>query len=244
MILYLTSSPCIDGADRAILNPANGFVQRLKADLPQNPRCLFIASRPEDRPRTCEFVSHMFLAFAEAGMPFSDYRILDGQNSANAAELIEQSDLIILAGGHVPTQNRFFQDIRLKELLEEYPGVILGISAGSMNCAALVYAQPEVPGESLDPDYHRFLPGLGLTKLRILPHYQKERHMILDGQRLYEDITYYDSYAHTFYALPDGSYFYIHDEHTLLCGRGYRLRNGILELLTEDDEMLPFPEML
>jgi dipeptidase E len=114
MILYLTSSPCIDGADRAILNPANGFVQRLTADLPQNPRCLFIASSPEDRPRTCEFGSHMFLAFAEAGMPFSDYRILDGQNSANAAELIEQSDLIILAGGHVPTQNRFFQDIRLQ----------------------------------------------------------------------------------------------------------------------------------
>ena len=26
MILYITSSPCIDGADRAILNPQNGFL--------------------------------------------------------------------------------------------------------------------------------------------------------------------------------------------------------------------------
>ena len=34
MILYLTSSPCIDGAPRAILNPANGFLDRLRADLP------------------------------------------------------------------------------------------------------------------------------------------------------------------------------------------------------------------
>lgn len=244
MILYLTSSPCVDGADRAILNPANGFLQRLKADLPINPRCLFIASNPKDRPGTCEFGSHMFTAFAEAGMPFSHYRILDGQNSHETAEMIAESDLIILAGGHVPTQNRFFRNIRLQELLEDYPGVILGISAGSMNCAAMVYAQPEEPGESLNPDYRRFLPGLELTKLRILPHYQKAKHMILDGQRLYEDITYYDSYGHTFYALPDGSYFYIHDEHTLLCGKAYRLRNGILELMTEDDEMLPFPEMV
>lgn len=244
MILYLTSSPCVDGADRAILNPANGFLQRLKADLPANPRCLFIASNPKDRPGTCEFGSHMFLAFAEAGMPFSAYQVLDGQNSHEAAEMIAASDLIILAGGHVPTQNQFFRDIRLKELLEDYPGVILGISAGSMNCAAMVYAQPEEPGESLNPDYRRFLPGLELTKLRILPHYQKAKHMILDGQLLYEDITYYDSYGHTFYALPDGSYFYIHDEHTLLCGKAYRLRNGILELMTEDDEMLSFPEMV
>ena len=33
MILYLTSSPCIDGADRAILNPANGFLAELKQAL-------------------------------------------------------------------------------------------------------------------------------------------------------------------------------------------------------------------
>lgn len=243
MILYLASSPCIEGADRAILNPANGFLARLKADLPKNPRCLFIASNPDDRPGTCEFGSHMFLAFAEAGIPFSAYQILDGENAADAAKLIGGSDLIILAGGHVPTQNRFFQKLRLHELLDDYPGVILGISAGSMNCAKIVYAQPEEPGESLDPDYLRFLPGLELTKINILPHYQKVKHSFLDGQRLYEDITYYDSYGHTFYALPDGSYFYIHDEHTLLCGKAYRLRNGILELLTLDEEMLDLPQM-
>ena len=48
MILYLTSSPCIDGAPRAILNPANGFLDRLRADLPNPCRCLFLASDPDD----------------------------------------------------------------------------------------------------------------------------------------------------------------------------------------------------
>ncbi len=243
MILYLCSSPCIDGADRAILNPANGFLARLRADLPTNPRCLFIASNPNDRPGTCEFGSHMFLAFAGAGMAFSAYEILDVQNAHMAAELVNGSDLIILAGGHVPTQNRFFREIGLGALLEDYPGIILGISAGSMNCAGLVYAQPEEPGETLDPDYQRFVPGLGLTNINILPHYQKVKHNFIDGQRLFEDVTYYDSYERTFYALPDGSYFYIHDGHTLLCGKAYRLRNGILELLTLDEEMLDFPEI-
>ena len=238
MIVYLTSSPCIDGADRAILNPANEFLARIRADLPSNPRCLFVASNPEDHFSTCEFGSHMFQAFAEAGMPFSQYVVLDRSSAEFAAELISDSDLIILAGGHVPTQNRFFNAIGLAELLEGYEGVILGISAGSMNAAAEVYAQPEEPGESIDPDFQRFLPGLGLTHVNICPHYQKVRHNILDGKRLFEDITYTDSVGHTFYALPDGSYFCIHGEETLLCGKAYRLRNGIMEMLTLDGESI------
>ena len=103
MILYLTSSPCIDGADRAILNPQNEFLERLRCDLPVNPRCLYVASSPDDRDATCEFGAAMFCAFAEAGIHFSQYRILDRQTQKFAAELVMGSDFIILAGGHVPT---------------------------------------------------------------------------------------------------------------------------------------------
>ena len=239
MILYITSSPCVDGADRAILNPQNEFLARLKADRPPCPRCLFIASSPDDHELTCHFGSHMFMAFAEAGIPFSQYIVLDRNNAHQAAELIEDSDFVILAGGHVPTQNRFFNQLGLRELLEDYEGVIMGISAGSMNCAETVYAQPEMAGETLDPDYQRWLPGLALTTVNILPHYQKVKHDIIDGQRLFEDVTYYDSYGHTLFALPDGSYFYRHDDETLLIGKAYRLRNGILELISLDGEIHP-----
>ena len=120
--------------------------------------------------------------------------------------------------------------------MQDYDGVILGISAGSMNAAGEVYVQPEEPGEGVDPDFERFLPGLGLTHVNICPHYQKVKDNILDGMRLFEDITYPDSMDHTFYALPDGSYFYIHGGETLLCGEAYRLRNGIMEMLTLDGE--------
>ncbi len=236
MIVYLTSSPCIVGADRPILNPVNEFLSRLRADLPENPRCLFIASSPDNHSATCYYGSHMFLAFAEAGIPFSQYAVLDRRSAEFARELIDDSDLIILSGGHVPTQNAFFQDIRLGELLQDYEGVIMGISAGTMNSATWVYAQPEEPGEGIDPDFQRFLPGLGLTDVNVCPHYQKVKDDILDGLRLFEDITYADSQGHTFYLLPDGSYFYIHDEETLLCGKAIRLRDGIPELLTLDGE--------
>ena len=242
MILYLTSSPCIDGADRAILNPQNDFLDRLRCDLPVNSRCLYIAADPENRDATCEFGAAMFCAFAEAGFHFSSYHILDAWTADQAAELIANSDFIILSGGHVPTQNAFFREIGLAGHLQDFPGVIMGISAGSMNAARIAYLQPEEPGES-HPSFRRFAPGLGLTEVNICPHYQKVKHMILDGKRLFEDITYRDSRHHTFYALPDGSYFYIDEDQTLLCGKAWRIRNGILEKLTEDGDTLDISQI-
>ena len=103
MTLFLTSSPCIDGADRAILNPENEFLDRIRQALPQNPRCLFICSSPDRRDLNCLFGSHMFIAFAEAGIAFSQYQVLDAYNADHARKMIDDSDLIILAGGHVPT---------------------------------------------------------------------------------------------------------------------------------------------
>ena len=242
MTLFITSSPYIDGADRAILNPINDFVDRLKAALPSNPRALFICSHPDTRDLTCHWGADTVSAFALANMAFSSYSILDGANAEDADFLIHNSDIIFLAGGHVPTQNAFFQEIGLRELLEDFEGVVLGISAGSMNMADIVYVQPEEPGES-DPEFERFAPGLGLTDINILPHYQKVKHYMLDGLRLFEDITYTDSMDNCFFALHDGSYFYQDEDCLLLCGRGYRLKDGIMELLTEEDDVLDLSEL-
>lgn len=243
MTVFVASSPFIDGADRAILNPQNEFLDRIRAVLPPNPRALFVCSNPEDRDGTCRFGADTVSAFALADMAFSSYHILDGENAEDAPYLVADSDLIILAGGHVPTQLAFFHQIHLKELLEDYGGTVLGISAGSMNMAQEVYIQPEEPGESV-PSFRRFGPGLGLTGVSILPHYQKARNYTLDGKRLYEDITYADSMGHTFFALPDGSYFYQDEDVLLLCGRAYRIQNGILELLTIEGEVLDMDELI
>lgn len=238
MIVFLTSSPCLFGADRAILNPANDFVLRLQEAIPQEANCLFVCSDPESQDMTDHFASDMEQAFREAGLEFADLAVLDGRNADEAAQWIEWSDMIILAGGHVPTQNAFFQEISLAELLEDYPGVIMGISAGSMNSAATVYAQPELEGESVDPEYQRFLPGLGLTDLNICPHYNQVKDYELDGRRLYEDITYEDSVGNSFLVLVDGSYVYIHDGQTEILGEAYCLEDGVLQQISEEGDCI------
>ena len=238
MTLFLTSSPFVDGADRAVLSNDNGFIDRIREALPPFPRCLFVSSSPDRHDLNCRFGADVFSAFADAGIPFSGYQILDDETAEFAEELVSESDFLVLAGGHVPTENAFFQEIGLREILEDFDGTVMGISAGSMNLADTVYVQPEEEGEGVDPDFERFAPGLGLTDINILPHYQKVKDNILDGLRLFEDITYADSMDNTFFALPDGSYFYQNDDALLLCGEAYLLRDGELQMLTRSGDCL------
>ena len=178
MTLFLTSSPCWDDVPEScdlpcVFDERNGFVAALRGAVAPGARCAFVASDPSTYDRLEEFADTFTRCFAWHGMPFSHVTLLDNRTADQAERIIRDADVLILAGGHVPTQNAFFQRIRLRELVAGFDGAIMGISAGTMNCAETVYAQPEMPGESIDPDYERFLPGLGLTELNILPHYQR-----------------------------------------------------------------------
>ena len=238
MTVFMTSSPCIIGAERAILSPANGFIDNLKASLPPKPRALFVCSNPDTPGETDNFGRDICGAIVEAGIAVGKWSVLDGRNEKDAQLLIWQSDLIVLAGGHVPTQNLFFQKINLGKLLKNYQGVILGISAGSMNCARRAYAQPEEPGESR-PDFRRFYPGLGLSEINILPHYQQVKDRLIDGKRLFEDVTYIDSIGNNFLSLVDGSYVLERGGETTLYGEAYAITDGKFFQISHEDEIVP-----
>ena len=152
--------------------------------------------------------------------------------------LVNQSNCIVLAGGHVPTQNAFFQQIHLSECLKGYKGVVVGISAGSMNSARCVYAQPEREEEVRSSTYKRFLDGLGLTNKMILPHYQSIKEETLAGLKIMEEITLPDSQYHDFYALVDGSYFMIEDEKEILFGEAYLIQSGQVKQICSRDQSL------
>ena len=237
MTYFLTSSSCTPGLPS--LNPANGFVAELKKALKKPVHALFITSAPDDVVFTDSVAVSTRENFANSGIVFDTYNKLDRRNAEKAEEFVKQANLIVLSGGHTPTENFFFADIRLKELLQDYDGVLVGISAGSMNCAREVYAQPEMPGETLDPTYRRFVPGLDLTEIQILPHYQQVKDDILDGKRLYEDITFDDSCGHRFLVLPDGSYVCVRNGISVLHGEAYWLSDKRMrKICTEGDTLV------
>ena len=243
MILFLTSSPCDDNVPESCGLPCmffsrNDFVANLRSCVKPGGRFLAIAAWKEDHARNDEMALTFAGCFAYHGMVFSRVDVLDSRTQENAAELVAGSDVILLAGGHVPTQNAFFREIGLKRLLAGYPGVVMGVSAGSMNAADTVYAQPEEAGEATDPAYQRFFPGLGLTQKNILPHYNMVRDNVLDGMRLFEEITFGDSFGQTFIVLEDGSYIREGGGEARVSGRSWTIRDGVMAPLCGEEESI------
>jgi len=248
MILFMTSSPCDDNVPAGIFLPCifdtnNCFVDNLRSCWKPDSRLVVVCSDAYNFPLNDEMCDTFTKCFRYHGLTASSSILLDSRNERDAGSIIALSDVILLGGGHVPTQNEFFKRIGLRAFLREYTGMIIGVSAGSMNCKDVVYAQPELPGESTDPEYQRFIPGLNLSKIQILPHYQMVKDNILDGKRLYEDITFSDSFGHSFYALIDGSYVMRKDDSYTLWGEGYLIRDGHISQICEKGKHITiYPE--
>lgn len=213
----------------------NGLLDKIKPAWKDNAKIMMICASPNDYMKN-DSVYHCFTqALPMSGLHFSTLELCDDRNE-EIIERLDEMDAIILVGGHVPTQNAFMKKIGLKERIEGYRGIVIAWSAGSMNCAETVYAGPELEGEAIDPDYQRWISGLGLTKINIFPHFQSLKDEMLDGLRLLEDITYADSMGHELIALNDGSYIVIEDGVETLYGEAYSIKDGRLKQICRDGE--------
>ncbi len=248
MILFLTSSPIgIYRSNEPLnykgFNPANGMVDALRYFWPDNARCLLVSAFHNEYEVNDRMRDDYEQIVKDTGLSVSCMDICDSRNGKEKAAELLNYDFIILGGGHVPTENAFFGSIGLAEGFKGFNGIVMGISAGTMNCARIVYAQPELPGEATDPDYERFIPGLGLTEYNLLPHFNAVKNDTIDGMRLIEDIAFADSTGHTFYAITDGSYLLQTEERAEIRGEAYLIRDGNIRQICTEGNILRLPAM-
>lgn len=182
----------------------NGILDTLKACVKSYGKLLYVASSENNYEITDTYANLVFKSFSET-LPFHTYAVLDGRVN-EVEKLVKSADLIILGGGHVPTQNRYFEKIALRQILSELDTPVLGISAGSMNMAKLVYCPPELEGEATDKNFKLLLQGLGLTNINVFPHYNDMFDFVLDDLRMMEDIVIPHSFMLPVYLLSDGDY--------------------------------------
>ena len=238
----MTSSPM--GAYRSTkapsfkgLNPANGMVEELKSYWREDSRCLLISAFPDEFDLNDGMRGDFERIFRETGLSVKCMDLCDRRGGRAVIYQLSHYDMVILGGGHVPTEKAFFDEIGLREALQGWDGIVMGISAGSMNCADVVYAQPEMPGEAVDPSYQKFIRGLGLTDVNVLPHYQAVKDDYVDGMRLMEDITYPDSIGRVFYAIVDGSYVLQTEDRKEIRGEAYRIADGKIKKICEAENV-------
>ena len=238
MILFLTSNTghTVFKNGTYCLGPIyaeNQLRAKLKSLWPGKAKMLLVASEPDDYDMSKMLLDSTAESLESSGLP-AELTMLDRRNQHLAAHLVARSDVIQLCGGHVPTQMEFFRELGLAELLRDHKGILIGVSAGSMNCGRVVYASPEREGEAIDPDYDRYPAGMGLVELVFLPHFNEMHRQWVDGKRMIQDIMLPDSHTVPFLAIPDGSYFLVENGRTTLCGEGYWVEKGeIVQICAE-----------
>lgn len=129
MISILTSSlggsHRVDGKRRPtfLLND-NGLQENMKKYWKRNSNVLVISASPEDWERNDSILFCQSEAFPMSGFDVNVFQMCDSRNET-IIENLKDFDVLILAGGHVPTQNAFFSKLDLKKRLENFKGILI-----------------------------------------------------------------------------------------------------------------------
>lgn len=212
------------------IDNTNGIIDQMKQLMDANNGILYIAASPDDSQKADSYASLIFSGFKLSGITFSNYFILDNRTRNNASEYIKKVNVIFLSGGDTYIENEFFNQIHLKELLQDFKGIIIGQSAGSINMAKSVYNSPE-EGDASEPIYFE---GLGLSDVNIEPHFVLDTTEFDDMQTYQRKHLLEESQKRAIYALCDGSHILETDEAIIICGKSFLIKDGIITQICSD----------
>ena len=142
----------------------DSVVDYLRGDIKDNSVITFISSSFDNYEKNDSYYNNMIRFFENININFKETYLIDNRMKKEMAkEIINKSDVIYLMGGipHIEMQN--ILSYKLIEPLKNFEGIIIGVSAGSMNMNKNVCYIDE---ENNVKEYN----GIGLTDFNIYPH--------------------------------------------------------------------------
>ena len=217
---------------------SNHFIDRLKAATPKINTMVFVASDPDNSKKCDMYAYSLFNSLNLDDFNIKNIIIIDHRFNGNIEETILSADAVFLSGGNVPLQNKYFKEIKLKEILNKYDGVIVGQSAGSMNCSKVVYTQPEDSEEFDDVNYQRKISGLGLVNFAVMPHMNSANEVDEQGHPTVMQMCLEDSYSIPHYGIVDYGFIEVKNNKAISYGETLLLKNGKCIKLCNNGEQI------
>ena len=202
----------------------NSFLDNLKLNIKDYNKFILIASNPDNYEQNDRFLKMDIQALELSGLKFNEYLVLDNRNKDTISEVLKNNSLIFLCGGNTYQQNLFFNKINLKKYLKEIDSCIVGISAGAINSAEIVFNSPEKEDDLINP---YILNGLALTDINVEPHYDEDNTNEIQMKSILKE-----SNNRIIYGIPDGSYIL----NKTIFGKCYKIKNGEITLISNDNE--------
>lgn len=169
------------------------IVKMLKSQIKGRQSIVCIASDFNSYKMTDYFWSIFYDMFCNAGLEFENSIVIDSRMTPEMAkEYIKNADVVWISGGDTPTEYKYIKEYGLDEVLEEYDGLVIGMSAGTLNLAQTVIC-PICNGH----DEQVIYDGLGLVDITVISHY--------DMKEVPQEIIEL-SMKHEIYLMEDGSH--------------------------------------
>lgn len=198
----------------------NGFndaiTEVLKKEITQRNSFAFIASDFEMSPRKIKKYFKFFLnMFEEKGIHFKETCVIDGRMTAREAQkAVEASDVVWLSGGDPPKEFSYLQKYGLDKIIKQHKGVVIGMSAGSINLAETAICT------SCEHCKQEIYNGLGCVRISVEPHFVRNdvSDELLELSKNY-----------VIYGLCDESIIVCSNEKAEFYGEIYKIENGSIE---------------
>lgn len=152
------------------LDKVNGFTKKqkefLKKDIKNNMNIVFIASSFDNYERNDIKHKELVKLFNDINIKFNNIYLIDNRIDSNKSkELIRNSDIIFLMGGDPKKEMDSIIEYDLVSDIKTKEGIIIGVSAGSMNQITNVIYKDEIDNNILIK-----YKGLGFFNTNIYPH--------------------------------------------------------------------------
>lgn len=179
------------------------FIQCVKDNCRQNCSFVFVSSDFTVHATTDHYARQFVELFNNNDIQFREVHVIDNRITKEiAAQFIKEADLIWITGGDTLKQIASIKEYNLISVLQNHQGLIIGMSAGSINMAKRVV---------LPKDIYDNIPtlsiydGIGLVDINIEPHLDSasEEHL-KDIEEACQYTTIYGLYDNSFITIIDG----------------------------------------
>ena len=200
------------------------IARRLEKELPVRRCIVFITACPVEYQQNDEDSAGMHGMFVEYGIGFERFCVVDARMyPADAQKWAREADCFFLMGGGVcAEQMQLMRDKGIYDIVRDGPGMVLGVSAGSMNMGKTTVDI----WESLEP-----YEGLGFADITMIGDFDYN-----DTERLRLETEV--SMERPVCAMEDESAIFIRNGKVDIIGTIHKIEKGNIGPFTEEDVRL------
>ena len=149
----------------------NDFSSLLKTYIKAGMNFVFVASEFENiYEKTDWYCNHFLKMFSDCGITFGSVDVIDSRMPKETAQdTVRDADVLWIAGGDTPTQFAYLESYGLIPYIKEQKGVIIEMSAGSINMAKTAVCTLTCEHDKLE-----IYEALGLVEFSVEPHFDKD----------------------------------------------------------------------